>query len=64
MLLKCGANPNKADIEQLNSLHYTLMSSNHNGTFFLMLPLIKDINRASRIGLTPIMLAAIKGKDR
>ena len=64
MLLKCGANPNKTDIKQFNSLHYSLISENQNNTFFLILPLIKDVNISNRVGLTPLILAAAKGKTK
>jgi ankyrin repeat protein len=64
MLLNCGANPNKTDIQLSNSLHYSLMASNTNNIFTLLLPLMRNINKPNRLGLTPLMIAALTGKPK
>lgn len=64
ILLKKGANPNRTDIMQHNSLHYSIMSQNKLTIFSMLLPMIRDVNKCSRINISPLMLAATADKSK
>lgn len=62
ILLNSGANPNKADINQFNSFHYAIMSTNKLSIFSMLLPLMRDVNKCNRKNISPLMLAAAQSK--
>lgn len=64
VLIEKGANPNKVDILGHNSLHYCILSRNQLTIFSLLLPLMRDVNKCSRINVSPLMLAVNSGKSK
>jgi ankyrin repeat protein len=52
------------DILQNNCLHYSLKSSKGCQVIKSIIAKIKDIDKPNKIGLTPLMLAALQGDPR
>ncbi|XP_020101675.1 uncharacterized protein LOC109719417 isoform X2 [Ananas comosus] len=67
LLLKGGANTNESDSDGNSSLHWCLTGSSSSQDLRIMLLLLKNgaaVSHKNRLGLTPVHVAAAKGKSQ
>jgi len=60
LLIARGAQPDRRDHKQLNSLHYAILGKSEAVALYL-LPLLRQRHHASQDGMTPLLYAAQKG---